>query len=95
MPNKPIESYTLTMRVRDPHSTQAHLIPSELQLTKEEKTIHTHLRTLVYVVQLMVSLLFLKKAISKFYLCCIKVKSLRAIFIHYLNFMFNMFVSFE
>ena len=48
MPNKPMESYTLTMGVRDPHSTQALLIPSKLQLARGERLHkHTHLRTLV------------------------------------------------
>ena len=41
MPNKPMESYTLTMQVRDPHFTKAHLIPSELQLEKEKDYTHT------------------------------------------------------
>ena len=78
--------------MRNPHSTQAHLIPLELQFTKEGKTIHTHLRTLVYVVQLTINILFLKKAISKFSLCYMKAKSLRQIIIPYPKFLLNIFV---
>ena len=33
-PMEPMEPYTLTMCVRDPHSSQARQIPFELQLAK-------------------------------------------------------------
>ena len=48
MSNKPVEPYTLTMSVRDLHSTQAHLIPSKLQLVRGGR-LHTHLRTMAKV----------------------------------------------
>ena len=40
----------------------------------------------------MVKLLFFKKAISKFSLCCMKVRSLRQIIIHYPKLLLNIFV---
>ena len=40
----------------------------------------------------MVNLLFLKKAISKFFLCYMKARSLRQIIIHYPKFFLNIFV---
>ena len=43
----------------------------------------------------MVNLLFLKKVTSKFFLCCMKVRSLRKIIIYYLNLLLNIFVSCE
>ena len=42
----------------------------------------------------MVSLLFLKKEISKFSLCCMKARYLREFIIYYLNFMLNILVLF-
>ena len=94
MPNKPMESYTPTMRVRDPHSTQALLIPPELQLARGQDYTHTlenfglgcstHDQSIIF-----------EKAISKFSLCCMKARPLRQFIIHYLNFMLHMSVSFE
>ena len=43
----------------------------------------------------MVNLLFLTKAISKFFLYCMKVRSLRKIIIHYPDLLHKIFVSCE
>ena len=39
MPNKHMESYTLTMSLRDPHSTHGHL---NFNWLEEGGTLHTH-----------------------------------------------------
>ena len=43
----------------------------------------------------MVNLLFLKKVISKFSLCCMNVRSLRKNIMHYLDMMLSILVSCE